>query len=196
MISGIILGSGFSKRMKTNKLIIEVDGTSIIERVINAAKESLLDEIILVYRTEEIKKIGEKHNIKTLYNANAHLGQSESVKLGIKESGDCEGYMFLVGDQPFLNKDVIDRLIKTYRENPKMIVVPFFNNAFGMPIIFPSYFKEDLLKIQGDKGGREIIQGNPHLLKKVHFRDEILGFDVDTIEDLNRINNKERLLNY
>ena len=60
MITGIIMASGFSKRMKTDKLTIEIEGMKIIERVIEATISSKLDKIILVYRTEEIRLIGEK----------------------------------------------------------------------------------------------------------------------------------------
>ena len=75
MITGIILASGFSNRMGHNKLLIEVDGIKVIERVINACKKSLVDEIILIYRLEELKVLGEMHGIKTIFNPNAHLGQ-------------------------------------------------------------------------------------------------------------------------
>ena len=75
MITGIIMASGFSNRMGKDKLLIEINGKKIIEWVIIALKDSNLDEIILVYRTEEIKKIGESYGIKTVLNPNAHLGQ-------------------------------------------------------------------------------------------------------------------------
>ena len=64
MITGIILASGFSRRMKADKLLIDIEGSALIERVIKACVDSRLDDIILIYRSEEVKKIGEKYNIK------------------------------------------------------------------------------------------------------------------------------------
>ncbi len=184
MITGIIMASGFSKRMKTNKLTIEIDGVKIIERVIKAALESNLDDIILVYRTEEIRLIGEKYNLNIIYNPVAHLGQSASVVIGTKNSDLNSALMYFVADQPFLTTQVINRLILEYNENEGSIVIPYFKNVFGMPIIFPPRFRQDLQNVLGDRGGREIIYNNPDSVRKVHFKDEILGMDMDKPEDI------------
>lgn len=183
MITGIILASGFSNRMGQDKLLIEIDGKKIIERVIEALLASDLDDIILIYRTEEIKNIAKSYGIKTIYNPDAHLGQSQSVKLGVEHcEGDC-CYMFFVGDQPFINAELINNLIKEHKKNPYKIVAPYYQGKINMPILFPEDLKEDLLKVQGDKGGREIIQKNPDRIKKFEIKDKSLIIDIDTIED-------------
>lgn len=187
MVTGIIMAAGFSARMGKNKLMIEIEGKRIIERVIYACIHSKLDDIILVYRDDEIKSIGEEHKIKTVCNHNAHLGQSESVIAGIKNAGCNSSYMFLVGDQPFLSREIIDDLIDEFRLHSENIIIPFFNNRIGMPIIFPNRFRDDLLMINGDKGGREIINKNQNSLRKLYYENELLGMDVDTLEDLRRI---------
>lgn len=184
MITGIILASGFSRRMKKDKLLLEIGGEKVIERVIKACVESTLDNIILVYRKEEVKEIGEKYSVKTIYNENAHLGQSESLKLGTKEAGDTEAYMFLVGDQPFLTKELINKLIKEYQTTKSSIIVPYFNGNRGMPMIMSSKFREDLLEVQGDKGGRDIVNANYQEVRKVHLEEFMEGKDIDTPEDL------------
>ena len=66
MISGIILASGFSKRMEKEKLLLPVGGVALVERVIRAAQASRLDEVILIYQKEEIEKIGRKYGIKAV----------------------------------------------------------------------------------------------------------------------------------
>ena len=181
------MASGFSKRMGQNKLLMEIEEEKVIERVILACKNSLLDEIILIYRLDEIKEIGLKYKLKTIHNPNAIKGQSEAVKLGVKTSKEENGVMFLVADQPFLDAKVINTLLKEYEKDPSMIVVPFYDNKFGMPIIFPSLFRDELLKVSGDKGGREIIEKNPNLVKKIYYEDKLLGVDIDTMEDYNHL---------
>ena len=94
MITGIILASGFSRRMKKDKLLLEVGGMPLVERVIKACWESNLDEIILVYRREEVANIGKKYNVKTIYNANAHLGQSEGLNWESKRQKSFCLYVF------------------------------------------------------------------------------------------------------
>src|SRR5699024_5558307 len=183
MTSGIIMASGFSRRMGKDKLLLEIEGKKIVEYVIEAAKKSDLNEIILVYRTREIRDIGEKYNIKTVYNPKAHLGQSQSVILGVENSSSNNSYMFLVGDQPFTDYKLINKLIRKHIENEGKIVIPFSNGNINMPIIFPKLFKEDLLNVKGDKGGREIIQDNPDSIVSVNIENQKLLKDIDTIEE-------------
>ncbi|CAK7075412.1 nucleotidyltransferase family protein [Tissierella carlieri] len=184
MITGIILASGFSRRMKADKLLIDIEGSALIERVIKACVDSRLDDIILIYRSEEVKKIGEKYNIKTIYNENAHLGQSEGLKLGVRRAIEAKSYMFLVGDQPFLTSELIDKLIEEYNISDLPILVPYYNNHRGMPMLISSIFKEELLQITGDKGGRDIVERNISKTKKVYIEEERLGMDIDNQEDL------------
>lgn len=179
------MASGFSKRMGEDKLLMEIDGVKMVERVIRSCKGSSLNELILVYRKEEVRKIGEKYSIKTIYNPNATLGQSESMKLGIKAIKDCQAYMFLMGDQPFITGKLIDRLIEEYKNDKSTIIVPYYNGRNGTPVIFPSRFKDDLLQVEGDRGGRDIIRKNMSSVKKVIIYDGKLGLDVDRKEDIN-----------
>ena len=186
MVTGIIMASGFSRRMGKDKLLMEIKNKKIIELIIEAAKRSNLDEIILICRLKEIGDIGKSYNIKTIYNKKAQLGQSQSIILGIENSKNSS-YMFLVADQPFINHLLINELINCYRKNKDKIIVPSDNNEINMPTIFPQKFKEELLQIKGDKGGREIIQNNPKSIKMMKVDDGNLLKDIDTIEDYNKI---------
>jgi molybdenum cofactor cytidylyltransferase len=183
MITGIILASGFSRRMKEDKLLMEINGMKMVERVIRSCKKSSLDRIILIYRKEKVKNIGSRYGVKTLYNPNAHLGQSEGLKLGVKETKNSQAYMFLVGDQPFITSRLIDELINEYKKGLASIIVPYYNGKNGTPTIFSSIYKDELLSIEGDKGGRDIIRNNPSSIKKVIIDDGRLGLDMDTPED-------------
>lgn len=186
MVIGIILASGFSNRMGQDKLLLEVEGKKILERVILATKSSQLDDIVLVYRTEEVKELAERYNIKTLYNKNAKLGQSQSVILGVQEANG-DAYMFFVGDQPYLSANLIDKLILEHKGDKNKIVIPYFNNNICMPILFPSNFRENLLQVEGDKGGKEIIANNPDMIIRVDVEEEKLICDIDTLEDYEKI---------
>ena len=187
MVTGIILASGFSKRMGKDKLLIEVEGEKIIETVIKAAKASELSQVVVVYRKTEVKRIADTYKVDSVLNPKAELGQSESMKRGIKSTGKGSDFMFLMGDQPFLNSDLIDTLINEYKKTSRGIIVPFYNSKKGMPSIFSSNYRQELLEVEGDKGGRDIMQRNQEDIKKVYFHNEKFGIDVDTFDDLERI---------
>jgi len=178
------MASGFSRRMDQNKLVLSLGGMPVIERVIKAVKKSEVDNIIMVYRDEQVREIGIQNDIKCIYNDKAEYGQSQSIKLGIKHSpAETDGFMFFVGDQPFLNAATINTLIGVFKEKKYPIIVPEYKGKRGNPVIFSAELKNELLNIDGDNGGRSIIRRRADDVKIVHFSDSIVGQDIDTWEE-------------
>ena len=184
MITGIILASGFSNRMGEDKLLIKLNNITLIETVISSCTESNLDKLIIVYRKNAIKEIADKYNIETILNKNADLGQSESIKIGVASIKENSNFMFIMGDQPFMDTELINKLIVEYKSSAKDILVPYYNSKRGMPSIFGKEYRDELLKLQGDKGGRVLMEKYSEDIEEIHFQDEKLGKDIDTPEDL------------
>lgn len=183
MITGIILASGFSMRMEDEKLLLKVDGVPMVERVIKAAHASLIDEIILIYRRDAINTLANQYGIKTVLNPHAGKGQSESVKLGVAHApSESDGYMFLVGDQPYLSHSTLNRLIEVFNGHSDCIIIPVYNGARGNPVIFPAALKSDLLSLEGDCGGRAVAEEMPSMVKLVPIERVHEGADIDTRE--------------
>ncbi|SCG84511.1 Purine catabolism protein pucB [Proteiniborus sp. DW1] len=184
MITGIIMASGFSRRMNRDKLTLNFGGELVIEKVIKATKESKLDEVILVYQNESIRDLGHRYNIKTVFNSSPEKGQSESMKLGIRASNlNTRAFMFIVGDQPLLDFKTINKIIEVFNNSEKKIIVPSYNGKKGSPTIFSSKLRDKLLEVEGDKGGRIIIKENPHEVEYVPIDDYKVGLDIDTWDE-------------
>lgn len=191
MITGIIMASGFASRMNKEKLLLEIDGIRIIERVIKAVKTSMVDEIIMVCRKEELMKLGEEYGIKIILNERAEKGQSESIKLGVKAANNkSQGYMFFVGDQPFINSQSINKLIHEFNKGKNPIIIPKYKGKRGTPTIFSYKLKSKLLNLEGDIGGRSIIKEMIDCVRFINISKDYIGLDVDTIEEYERL--KER----
>jgi len=189
MISGIILAAGRSKRMGKQKLLLPFRGSTILENVVETVTScKSIEEVIVVYGAAEIIHKVEKYNVKTVYNPIAEEGQSTSVIAGLKSSDPgAKAYMFIVGDQPFISLCVLENLIDIWKQNTSSIIVPRYNGKNGMPTIFSADFKNDLMNITGDKGGRDVIKTNPDKVIYVDMDDAMAGFDVDTPEDYEKL---------
>lgn len=183
LISAIILASGYSRRMRENKLLLQYRGKSLIQHTIEVITQSDFSEVIIVAREEEIIEIGNKNGLKVFRNENAVKGISESVKLGVMHATQTDGYMFFMADQPFLDIDTIKELILKFRENSSFIIVPRCEGRRGNPVIFPYIFKEDFLKLEGDIGGKIIINKNLEKVKFLEIHDSTKLFDIDTNEN-------------
>lgn len=186
MIAAIVLASGLSERFGQNKLLMPLGDQSIVEHVIDKVKDSNIKDSYLVYGNNEIyfTKISKSKNIKLIHNENFYLGQSASVKEGIKFIGDnYSGAMFLLGDQPFITTSTINSLMENFNNNPDKIIVPTYKGVRGNPVIFSREFFTEIKNIEGDRGARDIIKANNEKVMKVPIKDELENFDIDTKDD-------------
>ena len=183
LITAIVMASGFSKRMGLNKLLMKYNDKFLIEYTLEKISQCDFVEKIIVTQYEEIEKL--TNNFKVVINENAHKGQSESIKLGVKSSERCDGYMFFVADQPLINQKDIEKLIRVFRENKDFIVIPKYKEKHGNPVIYPSLYKEEILRLEGDKGGKSIIKSS-NKIKYVEVEENTL-FDIDNKDDFNKL---------
>jgi molybdenum cofactor cytidylyltransferase len=175
--------------MNREKLTLTIEGIPMLERVIRAATTSSLDETFLVYQKDEIRIVGQKYGLPLIFNPHPEDGQSAAVKLGVKcAHPNSSGLMFLVGDQPYVSTATIDRLISVFNTDTSKIVVPVYGRQRGTPVIFPSSLRHELLLLEGDQGGRAIIDTMQHLVSLVAIQNELEAMDIDTHEEYHKLN--------
>ncbi|MEW9123128.1 MAG: molybdenum cofactor cytidylyltransferase [Thermotaleaceae bacterium] len=187
MITAIIMAAGYSKRMKKDKLLLEYRGKTLAQQTLDKVLACGFSQIILVLREGKIPQLRQVNRVKVIENKNADKGMSESIKLGITYAEACEGYMFFTIDQPLLNTNMIHKLLEAFNQHKNNIIVPHYQGRRGSPVIFPEKFKQALMALEGDIGGKTIINNS---LEEVHFVEMENArnlFDVDTQEDYEKI---------
>jgi molybdenum cofactor cytidylyltransferase len=182
------MASGFSRRLGGEKLLLKISGLPMVEHVVKSAHLSLIDEIILIYRKDAVKEIGNRYGCKTVLNPHPEKGQSVAIKLGIAHAlSETDGYMFFVGDQPYLSHATINRLIEVFNRDKKCIIMPVYNGSRGNPVIFPASLKRELLDLNGDCGGRIVAERRENVVKLVSIGSDLEGTDIDTREIFERM---------
>lgn len=181
-ISAVIMCSGEGKRFGKNKLLEKIDGIPMVEILFKKMKSFPFDKVYAVYKDNEILDIINKYDIIPLKNDKYFLGQSESIKKGV-ENIKNGAIMFFTGDMPFLKEDTVMEIIAGFYENGD-ITVPRINNHNSSPVIFPERYRDELLNLNGDAGGRSIVKKSK-CVKYIDFSDEKEFMDIDTKEDLN-----------
>ncbi len=191
MIYGIILAAGEGKRMGKVKLTLPLGDKKLIEWVLQAAKLTPLDKYFLVVRPEdkEIIKTGEKWGAEIVLNPKYKSGMSSSIRKALLQipSEESEGFFVILGDQPLINPSILYKMILAFTPGKKEIVVPFYKDKQGNPVFFDGYWKDELMKISGDVGGRVLIKAHPERIKRFKISDESILLDIDREEDYERI---------
>ncbi len=193
MIYGIILAAGEGKRMGKVKLTLPLGDKQLIEWVLQAAKLTPLDKYFLVVRPEdkEIIKTGKKWGAEIVLNPEYKSGMSTSVRKALSQipSEDVEGFFIILGDQPLINPSILFKMLLAFTPGKKEIVVPFYKDKQGNPVLFDSYWKDELMKLSGDVGGRVLIKAHPERIKRFKISDESILLDIDREEDYERMKN-------
>lgn len=181
-ISAVVMGSGKSERFGKNKLLERIDGIPMIEILLRKLEELPFKNIFVTYKDKEIFEICRKYKVIPLENKKYFLGQSESIKLGAENIKD-ENIMFFTGDMPFLKEETIFKIISEFDGR---ITIPIVRGKRCSPVIFPNKYKEELLSLSGDVGGREIIKKEKNL-NFIEFFDKKQFMDIDTEEDFKNL---------
>jgi len=192
-VTGIVLAAGLSQRMGQPKQLLKLGSQTLLSQVMLNAIRSKLDQVIVVVSPQieqQATQILESLDKKVLIvvNTDPVRGISSSIKLGLEEvSEGARGVMVLLGDQPLVSTEVIDKLIDTFDLDPKKIIVPTYNGKDGNPVIFPAESIGDLRTISGDKGAKNIIHNHLDMVIKVEVGDLGSMEDIDTPEDYKNI---------
>lgn len=179
-VDAVVMASGFSKRMGFNKLKLEYNSISLLENCLKKLSAIPFNEVLVCGREDWVKSLSKKYNFKYLDNLTAHLGQSESIKLGVKNSNG-KGITFFTADQPLLSEKTILILYYNFLKT-NLITIPIVNNNRFSPVFFPENKKSELLELKGDTGGKIVIKNTP-FINLISFSSEKEFFDIDTEED-------------
>jgi molybdenum cofactor cytidylyltransferase len=186
MLSAIVLAAGESKRMGALKQLMPVGRSTLLEKTVDNLLNSSADETIVVvgHRAQEITGAIAPRPVKIAPNPNYQQGMSTSIIAGLKKiDPQSQAVMLALGDQPLVESQTINQLIDAFNHHDKGITVPTHRGKRGNPVIFAIKYKQELLKLKGDIGGREIIKAHPDDVLEVPVDSESVLSDIDTKDD-------------
>jgi molybdenum cofactor cytidylyltransferase len=185
-VAGIVLASGLSRRFVGNKLLAVLGGEPVIARTIWPFYRQNLDPLIVVLGHEANAVRGALDGLPLTFvdNPEYEYGQSRALVRGVLAvPAGVAAAVIGPADQPLLTADVLGQLLDAYMKGAAL-VVPRYNGQRGGPVLFSRRFFPELLSVQGDVGGREVVQRHVAEVTWVDIADSWPGFDVDTPERL------------
>jgi len=190
-VSAIVLAAGTSSRMGgVNKLFLDFQGKTIIQWVIENVIASYPNEVVVVGSELSMERlVGFNYrSIRLVENKDYELGMTRSIQSGVKSSNaNSDGYMICLGDQPTIEPLVYSQLIHVFesadKKNKKSIVVPFHKMKQGNPVIFSSYYKQEILIHEVAEGCKGILDKHYSFVKRIDVKSSSILRDVDTKGD-------------
>jgi CTP:molybdopterin cytidylyltransferase MocA len=185
-----VLAAGAGSRFGGGKLLARLGGQPIIEAVLDNLREAPVDEVIVVVGAdaERLREVCERYGVRPVTNEAWERGQSTSVLAGLRACDKkSRAAVILLGDQPFVGADAVERLVAAFAEGANVAVATYGGKRRN-PVLF-SWEVWPLLEAElaGDEGARSVLRRHPGLVVEVPCEGVGDPTDVDTREDLRRL---------
>jgi CTP:molybdopterin cytidylyltransferase MocA len=187
-VSAIVLAAGGGSRFGGGKLLAKLGGRPIIETVLHNLREAPVDEIIVVVGADaqRLRGVCEAYGVRIVANEEWERGQSTSVLAGLRACGG-EAAVILLGDQPFIGAEAVERLVSAFSEGARVAVATYGGKRRN-PVLFSREVWPLLeAELAGDEGARSVLRRHPELVVEVPCEEVGDPADVDTREDLRRL---------
>lgn len=189
MIHLIYLAAGASRRFGADKLLADYGGQPLFLhglRTLAAACAGRADtRLLVVTNTPAIAGAARDLGAAVVPSPHSDKGQSCSIRAGLAAAeplaaGDF--LLFAVADQPRLRPQTVARFLDLARPGT-WAATAASGDRVGNPGLFCAALAPDLRALEGDKGGRAVLNRRPDRLLRVECDPEELR-DIDTPADL------------
>ncbi len=183
--AGVILAAGASRRMGQNKMLLQLDGESLVRRAARRALGAGLSPVVVVVGHEADRLRAELKDLPVEFAVNAdYTGPtSGSLHQGLNALGsDVAAVVVMLGDMVRVTAQTLAMLIAAARGTDAPLVVSRYGDVTAPPLLFRRALFGELLAWTGEGCGKAVVQAHKHEAMYVD-RPEALLVDVDTPED-------------
>lgn len=187
----VILAAGNSSRLGRPKQLLKFRESTLLQNTISEALKVENTFLIVVTGSgnNEIEKELNFPDVTFSFNADWESGMSSSIVKGIQEvldvNSDCEKCILTVCDQPFVNAEIFENLIRKAKEKQKGIAASAYSETLGTPVLFDKKYFQELLELKGQEGAKKLIKKYMDDVVSVPF--EKGNIDIDTEADYNTL---------
>lgn len=189
-IAAVVLAAGASKRMGRNKLLLELNGETVVRRAARTAIAAGLDPVIVVTGHAREAVEGELHGLRcrSVFNGAHAQGTHTSVAAGIGavEPTACAAAIVMLADMPLVTPAMLRTLVEHYRESGVPLVASRYGGRVNAPPILYDRRLFGELREMDARCGRAVVRRHRHEAVEVVWPSET-GLDLDRPEDYERI---------
>lgn len=187
--STVILAAGASKRLGFNKLCVRVDGEAVIRKTTRFFVEAGAGEIVVVtgFEHERIEQELVGLPVTFAHNPRHEDGMSASIKAALPIIVRSDLVFFHLGDKPFLEPGIVQRLIEKHGEGIYSIIVSAHEGLKGHPVLVDMRKHLPAVSmVSGEWGLREVVEGSGADVVFLEAGEGVL-LDLDTEADMNAL---------
>jgi molybdenum cofactor cytidylyltransferase len=202
-VVGVVLAAGESARYGQTKQLLKWKGRTFVQAVTSTALQAGLSPVLVVTgaNAEPVELAVKDLDVEIVRNDDWKSGQGSSIRAAVKSfmstrdrsfrDKEVGGAIFLLADQPQVTTSVLHALVQRHSESLHPIIAPMVMDRRANPVLFDRAVFSDLMRLEGDVGGRAIFHKHP--VEYLPWHDDRLLLDVDTPEMYQRMISDESL---
>jgi CTP:molybdopterin cytidylyltransferase MocA len=156
-IAGIVLAAGESRRMGFPKPLLPYRGATFLEHIIAVLRDQV-DPLVVVlgHEAPRIQRVV-PDGARVVVNEDYARGQLSSLQTALAGLQADAALVALV-DHPGIDRELLARLLRAFRENRPPLLIPTFGGRRGHPMIFSRALFAELLAAPLDQGARVVVR--------------------------------------
>jgi molybdenum cofactor cytidylyltransferase len=190
----LVLCAGASSRMGQPKELLEFQGLTCLEVVLEVCARAGCDTPIVVTRGEReaaIRALLDRRSlpIRVVVNPSPERGQTSSLRVGLGAlPAGARAFLVYPVDHPLIRAADVTRLCEVFTSppatpspTPSLIVAPSFAQRRGHPVVVDAALAPAVLALPPDQPARAVLS-DPARTRFVDFDDDRVLEDMDTPE--------------
>lgn len=185
-IAGLVLAAGASTRLGQPKQLLPFGRTTMFGRVVaETCAAAGLDQVVVVIggSAAAVRRQVDFGTATVVENPEFAEGCASSYRTGLAALDPrAEAVAVLLGDQPGLDRGVIDLVAAEWRRDQAPIKLASYHGRLGHPMLFARSLFESLAALRGDKAAWKLVDAHPDRVRPVVV-DRPSPLDVNTWEE-------------
>ena len=189
-VAAIVLAGGTSSRMgRRNKLLLQLEGESLLRRAVRRAIEAGLAPVTVVLGHEAERARAELAGLDctAVLNPDYELGIVTSLRTGLDALPPAAAAAVVVlADMPFVTADMLAALAGRYRAGTAPLVISDYEGVNAPPMLYDRSLFGELAAMDDGRCGKQVIKRHRDEADVLRWPAAALT-DLDTPEDLERL---------
>ena len=179
------MAAGYASRFGATKQLAVFDGVPLVQHAIAAARQVFGGKLLTVLGHDSAAVAGALGPDAgfAVVNDDYARGLGGSIARAANAlAGDADAIVVLLADQPMITARHLAALKDAWSGAADEIVATAFADTCGPPVLFPRDCFDELAALQGDSGGRHLLENDRFAVKRIIF--EGAAVDIDNPADL------------
>ncbi|MDQ0793084.1 nucleotidyltransferase family protein [Streptomyces sp. B1I3] len=191
-VAGLLLAAGGGRRLGGRpKALLEHHGRPLVEHAARALRNGGCGpvHVVLGAAADDVRARADLAGYVVSVNPGWEEGMGSSLRTGIEALADsgADAVLVLLVDQPGIGAQAVARVRSAYRSRTTLAAAAYQGER-GHPVLFGADRWADIATdAVGDQGARAYLRAHRDAITLVECSDVAEAFDIDTAQDLGRL---------